>query len=107
MLPGFQIWNLYPPNLEIRPSKFGDSPYGHFPNLEGINSKFGNLATSRHPPQICPNLFSKVVEKSDSIQVFGKPKTSSTTFSTTAPGNFSTFPENSMPPRRKTLSRHF
>jgi hypothetical protein len=41
MSPGFQIWKFDLPSLEFRPSKFGDSPYGHFPNLEGRISKLG------------------------------------------------------------------
>jgi hypothetical protein len=114
MLPGFQIWNLYLPNLEIRPSKFGKWPYGESPNLEGLNSKLGRSnfqiwkpGDIEDPSQICQKLFSNVIEKSDSIQVFGKPKTSSATFSTTVRGNFSTFPKSSMQPDRKTMSNHF
>jgi hypothetical protein len=41
MSPDFQIWKLYLPSLEFRPSKFGKWPYGESPNLEGRISKVG------------------------------------------------------------------
>jgi hypothetical protein len=113
MSPGFQIWNLDLPTLEIRPSKFGDSPYGHFPNLEGRISKFGRSKFQiwkpgdiEAPSPNLPNLFSKVIEKSNSIHFFDKPKTSSATFSTTVHGNFSTFPKSSVHTVRKFSSNH-
>ena len=53
------------------------------PNLEGINSKFGNLATSRHPPQICqiyfqmslknPTLYNFSANQKLLVQLFQQP----------------------------------
>jgi hypothetical protein len=65
MLSGFQLWILYLPSLEIRPSNFGDSPYGHFPNLEGLNSKVGRSNfqiwkpgnIEAPPPNLSKNIF--------------------------------------------------